>query len=335
MKKISIGLIFVMCMLLATACMVNSPGATQDLEGVTWFLQTFDDRSPLVGTSVTLQFEAGQISGTSGCNHYGGSYQVKGESISFSDIYATEMYCADPPGVMEQEQSYLAALGDADRYSLTSSLLTLFTGQQPKLIFTTQPVTPAPVVELTSTIPDESMVVMRTSTPPPLVDTPTSIPATPLGDMLTSTPPPLVDPPDDFIEYQDNLTGISINMPETWLVTGIVDGQYAIFQSYPEDKYIGGEGLKPGDTKCDLNIRPEGIDMAGYLQQLEASPTVTVISEQEIRLQSGILGRRLEIDSMGLSVLFVAELNHRTVVLSCFGDFTRVDEIAITLSAMD
>jgi len=37
-----------------------------------------------------------------------------------------------------------------------------------------------------------------------------------------------------------------VKIDPSWLdcfVTGVVDGQYAIFQSNPEDKYIGGEIL--------------------------------------------------------------------------------------------
>ena len=52
-------------------------------------------------------------------------------------------------------------------------------------------------------------------------------------------------------------------MPESWVVTGVVPGQFAILQSYPEDKYVGGEAREPGDTKCDLTIRPPDVSVAG------------------------------------------------------------------------
>ena len=69
---------------------------------------------------------------------------------------------------------------------------------------------------------------------------------------------PDLTPPEGWNPYQDPVTGISVYMPEDWIVTGIIEGEYAILQSYPEDKYIGGELLEDGDTKCDLSIRPEG-----------------------------------------------------------------------------
>ena len=38
------------------------------------------------------------------------------------------------------------------------------------------------------------------------------------------------------------------------------------------------------------------------------------------------------IDSMGQATVFITELNQRAVILTCFGDFTLVDEIAVTLN---
>jgi hypothetical protein len=54
-------------------------------------------------------------------------------------------------------------------------------------------------------------------------------------------------------------------------ITGVIEGEYAILQSYPEDKYVGGEGREPGDTKCDLNIRSTGTNMAELIQQWQTN----------------------------------------------------------------
>jgi hypothetical protein len=131
------------------------------------------------------------------------------------------------------------------------------------------------------------------------------------------------------------MVGVSVYIPESWLVTGIVEGQYAILQSYPEEKYVGGEILESGDTKCDLTIRPPDIDVTNHIQQLKYSSTVTIVSEAEIVLQSGQPGTRLEIDSMGRSISLVTKINSRTVVLTCFGDFALFDEIAVTLKGSE
>jgi len=69
-------------------------------------------QSVVNGTTVTLSFGAdGDASGLGGCNHYSGYYEATGSHITISRVAVTAMSCADPPGVMEQEQAYLKALG--------------------------------------------------------------------------------------------------------------------------------------------------------------------------------------------------------------------------------
>ena len=131
------------------------------------------------------------------------------------------------------------------------------------------------------------------------------------------------------------MTGVSVYIPESWAATGVVPGQSVILQSYPEDKYVGGEAFEPGDTKCDLTIRPPDIDVASYLEQLKSDPTVTIVSEQEIVLQSGQPGTRVEVESMGRSLSLITEINERVVVLACFGELGPFDEIAVTLGATE
>lgn len=128
---------------------------------------------------------------------------------------------------------------------------------------------------------------------------------------------------------------VSLSLPESWTVTLVLPGQSAILQSYPEGKYIGGEAFEPGDTKCDLTIRPPDIGVAEYLQQLKSDPTITIVSEQEIVLQSGEPGTRIEVESMGRSISLITEVNERTVVLTCFGELAPFDEIAVTLGVSE
>jgi hypothetical protein len=137
----------------------------------------------------------------------------------------------------------------------------------------------------------------------------------------------------------DASSGISIWLPEGWLVVEPAhesppgNPRTTVLQSYPADKYVGGEGLRPGDTKCDLTIHPSGVSAADVLEQIAGAPTVTVLSEQEIALNSGQTGVRIEIDSLGRSLSLVAEVDERAVVLTCFGEFGPFDEVAVTLGA--
>ena len=58
---------------------------------------------------------------------------------------------------------------------------------------------------------------------------------------------PIYEAAEDFKHYMDTETGVAIDLPGNWVVTGIVPGQRATLQSYPENKYIGGEALSAGE----------------------------------------------------------------------------------------
>jgi hypothetical protein len=148
---------------------------------------------------------------------------------------------------------------------------------------------------------------------------------------LTLTSSPILIPPENFRPYQDTEAGVAVFIPEAWVVSNVVPGQQAVLQSYSENKYVGGEAFEPGDTKCDLTIRPPDIDIAGHMQQIRSDSTLTIVSEQEIVLLSGRPGIRLEVDSMGRSVSLITEINELTVVLTCHGELAPFDEIAVTL----
>jgi len=169
----------------------------------------------------------------------------------------------------------------------------------------------------------------------PTFEQPSSISPSPTAEVRAPTPTPAFEPPLGFKEYRDSTAGISVYVPDSWVTSGIVAGDYAILQSYPLDKYVGGEMFEPGDTKCDLNIRPAGVRAADLIQQWKSDPLTTIVSEREIGLQSGQNATRLEIESMGRSNSVITEINERAVAFTCFGDFTPFDQIAATLKASE
>lgn len=166
--------------------------------------------------------------------------------------------------------------------------------------------------------------------PGPTQEPPLALPS-PTPAIQPPTETPVVEPPVGFIEYQDSEVGVSIYIPGSWTVTGVIAGQYAIFSSYPEDKYVGGGKRESGDTKCDLNIRPQGISADDLIQQWKSNDMTTILSEQEIILSSGEPGFRFELNNMGRANALITKINGRVVVMTCFGDFTLFDEIAVTL----
>ena len=111
-------------LLIWNACYVNKqPGAEASLDGTSWELYAFRKSSPIEGTVFTARFEKGQISGSGGCNHFGGSYEVDNNRLTISELYSTEMACLEPEGLMEQEAYLLDFLGSAQTYSIEAGRL--------------------------------------------------------------------------------------------------------------------------------------------------------------------------------------------------------------------
>lgn len=309
-----------------------SPADGPSLEGTQWVLVALEGEPPLPDRAPSAEFSADQISGSASCNHYFGTYAVSGGDITITDVARTEMYCMDPEGVMGQEEAFVAALTSAAGYRFAGARLELLatTGS---LILAFEP--PPAVSGAPTPIPPAPNTVATKTAPAPAAEAPTPVPPTPTAEATETAPPPAFEAPAGFKPYQDSVTGISVYIPEGWVVTGVVPGERVILQSYPEDKYVGGGGQQPGDTKCDLTIRPPDVSVVDAIQALRSDTFATIVSEQEIVLQSGELGIRVEVESMGPSISLFTEIEGRTVVLTCFGEFALFDEIAGTLGATE
>lgn len=147
---------------------------------------------------------------------------------------------------------------------------------------------------------------------------------------------PAPEPPVGFRRYSHGPSGVFLWVPESWTVIEPAHNGSTILQSYPQDKYVGGEPRQPGDAKCDLTVHAPGTSIADLIQQLKSDARTTIVSEQEIVLTSGRLGIRLEVENMGRSRALFTTLparmdQERTVVLCCFGETAPFDDIAVTL----
>jgi len=135
MKTTKIVLIFFSFLFLLSACAGFSPSDKANLTGEIWVLTNLNGIDLIENHQPTLQFEAGQVSGNASCNHYGGGYQIKGETISFEALYSTEMACLDPEGVMEQERLYLEILSIASSFEMVDGVLTIFADSGQILVY--------------------------------------------------------------------------------------------------------------------------------------------------------------------------------------------------------
>src|SRR5829696_108122 len=72
-----------------------------------------------IGANVTIRFGTdGKVSGSAGCNSFGGSYTTgANRSIQFSQLISTLKACSSP-SVNTFEQEYLSALQSASSYTL-------------------------------------------------------------------------------------------------------------------------------------------------------------------------------------------------------------------------
>lgn len=119
----------VILLVLCAAPLAQAQPDQRVLTGTEWRLvslgPTGAEQDVIPGTNVTLRLgEDGRAGGSTGCNSYGGSYQVRGDTISFSRIVATRCACLDQ-NANEQEHRFLAALESASRFRLTSNRLTI------------------------------------------------------------------------------------------------------------------------------------------------------------------------------------------------------------------
>ena len=122
MKRLVLGI--VMLLMVLSACSSAASGLTN----TTWKLVSYgpaDKPTPAVpSVDTSLVFEDnGKVSGTMGCNQFGGEYKVKGDQITFGPLAATLMACPEP--IMNQESAVLGILSGTVTYKADGSLLTI------------------------------------------------------------------------------------------------------------------------------------------------------------------------------------------------------------------
>jgi heat shock protein HslJ len=93
--------------------------------GGSWSLVTIDGEPLIPGTTITANFESGQVTGAAGCNQYFASYSTAGTTLSIGGAGSTKMYCTSPAGVMEQEGLYLSLLEKASSFTLEEGKLVI------------------------------------------------------------------------------------------------------------------------------------------------------------------------------------------------------------------
>ena len=104
------------------------------LDGTSWKLIAIGNSSPVVGSTLTLAFENGQVSGHSGCNSFGGTYKISGDKLQFDQMMSTMMACVDQ-SLMEQESAFMKFLDDAQSFEIVDGQLHVYRSSGDALIF--------------------------------------------------------------------------------------------------------------------------------------------------------------------------------------------------------
>jgi heat shock protein HslJ len=105
----------------------EEPSGSASLTG-TWNLNSY--RSAAVLASALADVEAGltfnqdgTVTGTSGCNEFGGGYTVAGDQITFKEIVSTLKLCDTP--LMGQEEAMQQVMTETAAFQIDGNTLTI------------------------------------------------------------------------------------------------------------------------------------------------------------------------------------------------------------------
>jgi heat shock protein HslJ len=117
-------------LLLLTACGPIVSGSGQNpLVGTLWNLVGYGQPGaltpPVEDSQATLNIDATNMAGSTGCNHYSAAYTMNGQSLTVPEPgpTSTMMACAEP--LMQQEAAFLSLLTTATSYTVAGDTLTL------------------------------------------------------------------------------------------------------------------------------------------------------------------------------------------------------------------
>lgn len=110
--------------------LVSFTAVSQELAHTSWEIMSYADTSgsvsTLPGTETSVSFDAQALTANAGCNTMSAEYEAAEGELTVSDVAATEMFCDEPPGVMDQEQGVADALRAAQKYRIEGRTLTIW-----------------------------------------------------------------------------------------------------------------------------------------------------------------------------------------------------------------
>lgn len=135
MKKSIILITLIFALLTLSGCAIIAGDSGSGLDGTAWTLESYGGKTLIGETAMTANFDSGEVTGSTSCNHYFGSYKVKGEQFTVEGLGWTEMACMDPEGIMEQESTIMAMLSTTVSYVIQGGKLHLQLESGDELVF--------------------------------------------------------------------------------------------------------------------------------------------------------------------------------------------------------
>jgi heat shock protein HslJ len=116
-----------LCALGFAAATMTASAADAALTDTQWTLESVRGIPAVSGRGGTPHMvltAGGGLAGSTGCNQMGGGFTIAGDTIAFTPIRTTRMYCAD---AYRTEQELLKAFPDVARFVITGDRLELLT----------------------------------------------------------------------------------------------------------------------------------------------------------------------------------------------------------------
>ena len=101
---------------------LDQPRPAPTLEKTSWQLTELNGQMVPVGVMITLSFAEGRATGKAACNNYFTGYTQDNDSLTFSQVGGTEMYCE---GLMDYESATYEALAKVKSFTLKNDVLSL------------------------------------------------------------------------------------------------------------------------------------------------------------------------------------------------------------------
>lgn len=127
----SIGMVGPLVELLRIRKRPDGDAGGPGLWGTAWRLEDYAGTGVVDRVQATLEFpEEGIVRGNGSCNRFRGAVTISDGAIMFAPLATTRKMCVE--AVMHQENRYLAALREAERFEIKGAFLHIYAAGQPQ-----------------------------------------------------------------------------------------------------------------------------------------------------------------------------------------------------------